>query len=199
MRCKVIQSEDPSLSRMMSRVSNYGHETIDYIKRNHENFIDKAKHYGSEFVNTARRTFNYFNNKDTIRETIETMHNANVLMGDNVIYELTNENYQRPGLNMKRYVMASPKLNRLYNLNRINGYNDEWYDNEPNTPAKERGDYRRVMDGVVYENEDGESVYSTFSSDETDEPMSGVERICVLQTWDLMHQILADGEDPTDI
>jgi hypothetical protein len=77
---------------------------------------------------------------------------------------------------------------------------DTYVDVEPGLVGEEHYDYRRVMDGVMQDTEDGGWYAKIYVEDlkEGDRDLSHGEKVDILQTWSRLEYLMAlNKEDPT--
>lgn len=100
---------------------------------------------------------------------------------------------------MRRWIMAQPDIRQMYQNNAISGYGERYEDKHPDQLGYQHYDYRRVMNGVVYK--DNDLLQSTQYYEHVDEKdlLNIVEKSSILSTWDyLSHVIDSDtNRDPT--
>lgn len=102
---------------------------------------------------------------------------------------------------MVRWLMAEPNTRREFHAGRCEGYGEHYQDAEPGKIGETHRDYRIVMDGMVYENDQGELWVDQYTDDEVD---GEINELTFEEKWDITRswQHLADfmsakGEDPT--
>ena len=107
---------------------------------------------------------------------------------------------------MQRWIMANPDVRKLYHEQRIDGYSDTYEDIHENSIGESHYDYRRVMNGIVVDNDDEEADYGwssvTYFEDlaEEDRELRIDEQYDILSSWHYLQRYLAVGkEDPTSL
>ena len=104
---------------------------------------------------------------------------------------------------MKRFILAMPRLRTLYRQQQAVGYSEHYVDGD-NTKAvgEEHYTYRRVMDGLAVENEDGEYICTSYLDEilQPDDELTIQQQVDILATWDTIDIILDSDtmEDPTN-
>lgn len=107
---------------------------------------------------------------------------------------------QHAPLVMQRYILAQPYVRKLYQEQRIEGYSGSYRDPFPEDRGEDHYDYRRVMNGVVVEDEDGGWQATTYFDEllPDDYDLSLEEQVDILDTWaNVVAMIRKGGEDPT--
>jgi len=112
------------------------------------------------------------------------------------IYALDYSNMGSANYIMQQYIMANPKVQELYQDNLCYGFEETYYNPEPDVVGVDRLDYQRVMDGVVYEGEDG--LYINHYSNTDDIELTLSDQHDVLDTWQHVEHMLLSSDDPTD-
>jgi hypothetical protein len=103
---------------------------------------------------------------------------------------------------MQRMIMAQPDLRRRYLNQEVEAYGDSYTNFHGDAWGATHFDYRRVMDGVVELSEDDSDGYVIRHymdyMDEDDRNLTLHEKLDILNTWDVVKQMLEEGgEDPT--
>jgi hypothetical protein len=117
---------------------------------------------------------------------LNRLRKNNVNIVDNYFTELlTFEALQNANPTMQRWVMAHPVVRQEYINNNIEGYPDSYVNIFGNDIGSEDYNYRRVMDGVVQDTEDGFVINHYI--DELlpgDRELDHNEKAVILNTWD---------------
>lgn len=203
MVCNIIETDDPGLASMMSETHSFNNEALGYLEKAHSNFMSTATNMVDSFKNTINHTFNYFNNNVNINRVMSDLIRVDGLVGDNQVYRIHDGTKSDIGYTMRSYVMAEPEIYRLDKLYRVGGFEGKWFDNESNVKNPYlRDDYLNVVDEVLLhstdENGDEFSYFNTVSSSEVDK-LTVDERLAVIDSWDYVKYMLANGEDITDV
>lgn len=110
---------------------------------------------------------------------------------------------QFPPQNMIRWLMANPVVRTKYHQNLVAGYDEKYVDLEPGLVGEDHHDFRMVMHGMEWEDDEGDVCYTTYE-DVFDEPENSVEfltmseKLDIVDAWGLTNKYLeAMGEDPT--
>lgn len=200
MKANVIVSDDPALaSSFINGVSSFTNEARDYLSEAHNSFVNKTVNLGQNMMSRINQTFDYFNNNIKINNIMDNLRQTEALNGDSNIYTINKNNYQNTGYQMRRYIMVNPEINRLESRNRITGYNNQWFNNEPDIPIKYNSDYYKAIDGVYRCDETGGS-YITYSTSDSNR-LTLSEKMSILESWDFVLENLSSNDrlDVTDI
>lgn len=200
MKANIIESDDPALaSSFISGVGSFTNEMRSYLIDSHNSFVKKTVNLGQNMMNRVNETFDYFNNSVKINNIMDNLRQSDVLSGDSNIYTINQNNYLDTGYQMRRYIMVNPEINRLETKNRITGYNNQWFNNEPDIPIKYNMDYYNAIDGV-YQPDDIGGSYITYSNSE-DTSLTLGEKMSINESWDFVLENLSknDNFDVTDI
>lgn len=155
---------------------------------------------GRSFMEMAHQTYDRVRNSDTARIMAAVRRQFSTRWDEDVIKSLqTLDGIQAPPMVMKRWIMASPDIRELYHNQACDGYSGDYVDAQPGKIGEEHYDYRRVMDGIVQENEDGwffdEYIEDTI---EGDRELTAEDQSAILVTWDAAKTMLTKGQsDPT--
>lgn len=101
---------------------------------------------------------------------------------------------------MQRMIMAQPDLRQRYLNQEVEGFADSYTNFHGDAWGSSHFDYRRVMDGVVEVKDEEDFVIRHYIDymEADDRNLSLHEKIDVLNTWDMVKQLLEEGgEDPT--
>lgn len=166
---------------------------------------DAMQHLGSnaqQFVQKARDGVERFYTSDAMRLARAAVRKVASLYGLDEVYPLTNiGELQHAPAKMIPFVMAEPTLRAMYHAQRVEGYGEDYVDNQPGAVGDGHTDYDRVVDGVFLEPEgDSEDWVSTSNLHLDDEQLLDHDQQMgiMLTTWEQVRIALAKGkEDPT--
>jgi len=190
MQVNIIQTSDPDLAMRMSLggVPNDQH-TMSFFQQNYQNFMSSMKNHADGFVNAVSNIYHYFTNNDIIDKAKRALTSNENMIEDKYVHFVNNVTVYQPGMTMRRYMMAEPKVYDMYTNNLCSGYNDEFVNEEQDLKPTLRDDYLHVMDGYVNDK------YTMFYDDEN--PLSIRDRFIVQDAWDTMRELMSYGYDPT--
>lgn len=103
---------------------------------------------------------------------------------------------------MRRWMMANPRIRKLWREDKIYGYGGEFTNSWDTSEYTDLTDYRKVMQGA-YVGTDEEDLFITFMDvlaevDEDVETLSFIERETIRAAWALAEEHLNNGlQDPT--
>ena len=123
----------------------------------------------------------------------------NAFVRNDIHYISDIDRLQNAPLIMQRYVMAMPEIRQMYQEQRCDGYSDTYRDMHPGDIGETHYDYRRVMNGMVVD-EDGTDKVSFYLDDiiEGDRELLHSEQSDILKTWEVVADLIKFGKDPTD-
>lgn len=101
---------------------------------------------------------------------------------------------------MRRFIMANPTVRELFHKDRCFGYGEDYVDNHPGTLGEDHYDYRRVMDEVVFINDDDvfEVVNYGEELEEDEIELNIIEKRDIINTWEWCEYHMDKGNDVTD-
>lgn len=172
----------------------------DYFHSQVTNFNQTLNTYGQQFMAAAKDVYDRINDSSALELARRAIRSAKGLFQTNLILPLRNiDVLQAAQPTMQRWVMANPMIREMYHDQRCSGYADTYVDVEPNAIGEQHYDYRRVMDGIVVEDENDWHVNMYFDEiREGDRELLSSEQFDILDTWKIMELFVKAGEDPTD-
>ena len=177
------------------------HNNASYVQRQFEQFSNTLTDAGRRFMENAKQVYQQVAESDAANLARLAIRNAKALFqGNHILPLLDIDAIQTAAPLMQRYIMAQPEIRALYHDNRCNGYSDTYVDLHPTKVGENHYDYRRVMQHMVQDTEDGWQVTS-WAEDlvEGDRELGFDEKCCVLQTWDVVKMFVdAQASDPTN-
>lgn len=198
MKANITYSSNPMVNSMLTNFNSLRPEFQQTINEGHQQFMTNIGGAGNMFSQQFEKVNTYYNNNPQLTQAVENLTLVGKLNDDIHIYPINMENQNHIGHNMRRYVMAEPEINRLYKLNRIDGFQGEWVDNTPDTKPTERGDYLAATSDMLMFDENGDGFVRHYVSSEAD-VLTTIEKISIKESWDFMKSLIANGEDPTII
>lgn len=177
------------------------HNNATYVQRQFEQFSNTLTDAGRRFMENAKQVYQQVIESDAANLARLAIRNAKALFqGNHILPLLDIDTLQTASPLMQRYIMAQPDIRALYHNNLCNGYSDTYVDMQPDKVGETHYDYRRVMQHMVQDTEDGWFVKS-WAEDlvEGDRELGFDEKACVLQTWDIVKMFVqAQASDPTN-
>lgn len=172
----------------------------DYFHTQVTNFNQALNSYGQQFMATAKDVYERINDSSALELARRAIRSAKGLFQTNLIVPLRDiDTLQAAQPTMQRWMMANPMIRGMYHDQRCSGFADTYMDVEPKLVGDQHYDYRRVMDGIVVENENDWHVNMYFDEiREGDRELLSSEQFDILDTWSIMELFVKAGEDPTD-
>lgn len=173
---------------------------IDYL-RNQFNYVAKPLiGAAKDFFDSAKARVAHFTSNEAIdfaRKTIAAFTNILPTASTGIIQVYDTSQFQGASLTMQRWIMANPTIRELYHNQRIDGYSSSYIDVEPNQVQVNHYDWRRVMDGIMTETEDGSHRFSLYVEDlkEGDRDLTLLERRDILNMWSRAEFLSALAKD----
>lgn len=171
--------------------------TIAYLNDRLNSTLERIKSVGSSFVNATRGLYDKYNSREAIQRAKMVLHGAGMHLAQDIIYPVRYDAYRDINLLMQRYVMSQPDVSDMYRRNLCHGFQDTFVDPEPGTYGEDRYDYQRVMSGVLQFEENGDGYFKFYSNDDPEEELDNLDKISVLDSWDTVVRLIAEGKDPT--
>jgi len=157
---------------------------------------------GEAFVNRARETYERLNGSEAMRVARAAARQVKSQWDRNIIRPLTTiGEVQQAPYKMHRYLMAEPTVRRAYHRQQCDGYSQAYVDVAPGLVGEQHYDYRRVMDGIVQETEDGWYFDEYFDElDDGDKDLMFEEQFDILRSWNTLASAMMKGkDDPTSV
>lgn len=174
---------------------------ISYFQNQVQNFGSTLTEMGKRFYSDAGDLYEKFNGSRAMTALRNVTKMAKTLFQPNIVKNLTTvDEMQIAPHVMQRWIMACPEVRTMYNKQQCDGYSDTYMDTSPGTIGETHYDYRRVMDGVVQETDDGWRV-KHFMDDlhDGDRELLHDEKVDILSTWDSLQYFMHPGlKDPTN-
>jgi len=156
---------------------------------------------GQHFADLARQTYEYFTESFAARKAKAASRAMKEQWELDTIRPLLDiGQLQHAPDTMLRYLMAEPNIRELYHQNQADGYRDRYTDQQPGVIGVDHYDYRRVTNGMVFEDDDGGWYFDEYAEDleEGDRELYFVEQFEILRSWQAMAEaVFAKGDDPT--
>lgn len=174
---------------------------LNYFKSQLQNIGNTLTDFGRQFYADAERIYDNFNGSHAMQILRNVTKAAKTLFQPNIVKSIFEmDDMQMASVVMQRWIMANPVVRQLYHDQRCEGYSDTYVDLHPGDIGEKHYDYRRVMDGMIQENEDG-SWFAKFYADEIlegDKELIHEDKVNILSTWEIVEMFMKAGEkDPT--
>jgi hypothetical protein len=154
-----------------------------------------------QFATSMQQTVDRFYDSAAMRLARAAVRKVASLYQIDEIYELENiGQLQHAPPKMVPFVMAEPTLRTMFHKQQVEGYGDDYYDEQPGVVGEGHREYELVMDGIfVPDPDDAEAEIATsYLHLEEDELLDHDQQMDVMMTWEQVRIALAKGkEDPT--
>jgi len=196
MRVNVVDGGRDAFNTMLYNIPD--NNTLNWLNNSMSTAREALTGIADHMVNAASDLYNRVNSNAAINAAKSLV--ANVGRHDNpyMIYGLQDDTVCNANYIMQQYVMANPQVQELYQNNMCYGFEESYYNPEPDVHGEDRYDYQRVMDGVLYEdNEHDEMVINHYSNTDEVEISTGDQHV-ILDSWAHVENMILNGIDPTD-
>ena len=174
----------------------------NYIENQLTKFSDTVSDTGRVFLEQSVNLYNAVNSSAAIQSARSAIRQAKGIFHPNIVTEFHDiEEIRMAQPIMQRYVMAQPDIRNLYHKQRCNGYSDSYVDMEPDEVGRYHYDYRRVMSGIIVDDEEDGWKVNMYIHDDLGEDtrLSSNDKVDIIHTWDLITMFIEAGKDPTSI
>lgn len=201
MRVNILPAAHPNVMTMMNfpEISN---QTRDWVSQQLNQATSTINAVGQSFLNTAMQSYQHLIDGSLTRSARKIARLVNGMSHPNTIVELdTISAVQSAKPLMQRYIMACPELRTIYHKQLCDGYSDSYVDQHPGIIGEDHYDYRRVMNGIVQFDQEGnwKAVEYFEELSEGDRELEAYEQFAILDTFSVVKQAIAKRIDPTDI
>ena len=195
-----VTFEDPkNFNYMIYGDKNPG--TVNFLENQYNRISNTLTSAGQEFFNGAKSIYDSLNSAEALRLARAAVRKVGSLFQrEGIRYISDLHSMQTAPLSMQRFIMAEPTVRKMYHEQCIDGYSETYIDIEPTKIGEAHYDYRRVMDGIVTEDEDGDSCWSNYIEilDPNDRNLDITEQVDILNTWEHVAALLQMRDrDPT--
>jgi hypothetical protein len=197
MQVKVLNGGDATFNALVYPPPD--NNLLNYLQQNVEHARAAMSGISDRFVDMASNMYNKFNSNEVINAGKALLFGTETHLNHNVIYPVSYGHLAEANYVMQRYIIAQPDVNKMYQNNTCEGFQDTYVDFEPDNEGTERMDYRNVMDGVIQYDEKGNGYIMHYTDSNEYEPLDTLDKFSVLHTWDSVAYSIAMGIDPTSI
>ena len=197
-QANVIQGGDSGFDALL--YPDVGYLDMSSFSNRLDDVKNRIVGVSESFLNKTKTVYDNINNSETLTIARNALNSARGILRPDVIYRASEDNvFNSTGL-MSRYIMAEPTIRGLYQNNKCDGFSNSYIDMYPETLKEEHIDYCRVMDGVmVYPKNNDEWEINYYSNTMDEEPELTIQnQFDILDTWDVVSNLIAEGIDPTD-
>lgn len=177
-------------------------EDLSFLRERMDHAVKTAGSYASSFLSAASEKLSNFN-LGKLRDKVEGMRERfGKRFDDDVVSFLSSVGeFQQAKQRNKRYIMAAPRVRSLFQQGRLEGFGDNYFDEDPGVVGRDHTPYREVMNGSFDEecvDEDRFVTYLEVVDEHGDEPLGLEGRVAVRRSWKELYEILDRGQqDPT--
>lgn len=172
----------------------------DFLAHRAQNYSNLLTSSGSQFLQNVKSYYDAITESEAMRIARAAMRKVeNIWNADTIRYINDVQHMQAAGLQMQRWIMAEPTIRQMYIRQECEGYGDAYVDQDPGLVGERHYDYRRVMNGIVVEQDEGWYA-STFIEDlrPGDRELMLDEQADILHTWENVRAAIRHRkQDPT--
>lgn len=172
---------------------------VDYFSNKLNHVIQYTQGLSNQFIDTTKKLYDKVYDSKVIERTKALLSMSDYALSNDVITLVPYGHMSNANMVMQQYIMAYPEVQDLVKRNKCHGYQDTYFNIEPDTYGEDRYEYQRVMDGVLQfeDTEEGEGYLKHYiNSDEIE--LTTHEKLSVLDTWHNVSRMIAEGLDPTE-
>lgn len=176
-------------------------QLYDYLQNNYHNAVNYIKDIGGTFVDNVKSLYNKYTSDEAIYNAKQTLANVGLHFSQDAIYDIEYGKLNQANLIMQRYMMAHPKVGDQYSRGMLYGFQNTFFDREPDAVGDERLDYYRAMDGVLQFDAEGNGYVEYMLYDDSvlgELDLTDDEQMSLARMYDLVTDALLAGVDPTD-
>lgn len=184
-----------------ARVYSEAHpNTVNFIENQLQNVSHAVSTAGQQFMAQAKDRYEAFNGSEAMRLARAAARQLSSHWNRNVIQPVvTVPQLQQAPMVMQRYLMAEPTTRQMYHKQQCDGYSETYIDMQPGVVGEDHYDYRRAMNGIVQETEDG-WFFDEYLEElhEGDRELMFEEQFDIQRSWrGLLDAMLDKKDDPT--
>jgi hypothetical protein len=174
--------------------------TVNYLQNQLSTFGNSVTDIGRQFLEQSRVVYDRINDSSTIRAAKAALRSAKALFHPNTIIPLeTLDEMRNAQPIMQRFMMAEPTIREIYHRQLCDGFYPTYQDMEPTKIGENHYDFRRVMDGIVVDTDEGWKATNYYEEILTDDKeLTFQEKSYIISTWDMMKMFIEAGEDMTN-
>lgn len=175
---------------------------LSYFQNQIKSISNTLTSVGQNFFSNANALYEKFNGSEAMRLVKAANRAVKSLFKPNKIYSIFElEEMQQTSSVMQRWIMANPVVREMYHKQSCDGFSDTYVDMHPGQIGENHYDYRRVMDGVICDDQINDEWYVKFYIDELetgDKHLNHDDKVDILTTWSIAEMFIkAGGDDPT--
>lgn len=175
--------------------------TLSFIQTHLHESTRALTDAGMNWFQGIRNVYQHVDMSEAYRAARAVVRHVAHLWDDNCIHVMSDIGAMQNAKSvMQRWLMAEPTVRNLYHSQQCDGYSDSYVDIHGKVVGEDHYDYRRVMHGVVVEDDDGDWKATSYLEDllPEDHELHLDEQMDILDSWEhLKAKIRAKKEDPT--
>jgi hypothetical protein len=181
------------------------HDTMNYVKNSYNNYmqvIEPLKQRGNLMHSFDK--LSSIHNEVTNNEFLRKVQHiagivSNGLQVNNIHLLHTLDEFRNANPTMQKWIMAEPVVREMWKDSLLTGYGDSYVDKHPNVVGRDHPDYRRVMDGMSYIDNDGRLTNTSYlEAVDADDILNLSEKLIVLSNWKKAKELALGDYDITD-
>lgn len=180
--------------------------TIEYLRNQAERISsgwgDTLTEAARQYVSSAQETFDRFYSDTALAAARAAARKVKNLFAKDIISHLNKvEEFQAALPRNQRYNMAHVGLRKLHNDQLVDGYSDSYIDHQPGAIGRDHRDWRRIHDGDVLEDDEGDLVRHRYPemTNENEEPIPIDEKMIIQDNHTMLDYIMAVTDlDPSN-
>lgn len=197
MQARVIQGSQDAFDALVYEVPD--NKLMNYMQNSINVATEKLGNVGSYFLDTAKNMYDRYNNSHVINAAKALVSTVDTHINPDVIINYNEENIFNATPKMQQYIMVQPEMWELNKEQHCSAYDGVYHDVDPNVNSHEEHiRYQEVMDGIVQYDENGDSFVMTYSSSDMEE-LHHMDQFSILDTWDVVANLIASDIDPSSL
>lgn len=188
---QVLRISEPALDLVL-----YGNKSDlmnNYLVQQLQQVRPAFNEFSQRIYQNLQNSYNFINDKMVQYGLLNQLQSQGVQVVDNYYAELNSFTaIQNANLTMQRWVMSHPEVRQLYLDQNLDGYSETYKNVFGKGVGEQDYNYRRVMDGVVQDNDNG-WVIKHYIEDlmPGDKELDHYEKVQILHTYDAIDHILS--------
>lgn len=189
------------------RTSTHGmmsNDDLRFFRDRLDTAMRSAGSMASDYLKSAADNLASFN-LDRLRDRVEAMRDRFTRrFDDDSIRRLPSiSDFQNAKPTLRKYIMADPRVRKLYQQGRVDGFGELYHDDEPGAIGRNHTAYREMMNGSHMVEIEDEEVFVTYlgvRDENDDEPLTHRNKVDIRANRVTLGEILDRGkQDPTSV